>query len=152
MITNPCHTYLPIEHRTLIFLLYKCLNSQRKFNKMFFPYQELGTKLLCVHRWCNDPHDCHCVSNGRRIALYVAFILVPRIRLKYWFTLVLNLFLGNIKIYICIFYHFSTRRWRRLLKSFLVEDKDLITCRVNIMVADDLATLGARASAAMVLT
>ena len=33
--------------------------------------------------------------------------------------------LGNIKIYICIFNHYSIVRWHTYLKSFLMEDKDL---------------------------
>ena len=38
-----------------------------------------------------------------------------------------------------------------LLKSFLMEDKDIVICIFNIMDADDLVMQGARSSAAMVL-
>ena len=38
------------------------------------------------------------------------------------------------------------------LKSLLVQIKDPFTLRVNVMFADDLATLGAQASSAKVLT
>ena len=53
----------------------------------------------------------------------------------------------------CIFYHLAKLRWHSCLKSFLVNDNDLLSCKVNTMAADVLLrTEGARASEVMILT
>ena len=56
------------------------------------------------------------------------------------------------KTYFYICHHFSTLRWGRYLESTILENKGLLANKGNTMAVDDLATLGAWTSPAMVLT
>ena len=62
----------------------------------------------------------------------------------------LNLFLVAWK-YIFIVYYFSSLKWCGQVLELIVEDKDPYPCIINNIVADNLATQGARISEAMIL-
>ena len=68
--------------------------------------------------------------------------------LSYW------IYFGKHKDMLALFYHFSKMRWKRKRKYFLEEDRwrTGLSCIVNTMASDGLATQGARTSEAMVWT